>query len=370
MSSVDITKYAPEFTISFNDNLQEDLRESSISVEINEEIGSPARFSLVVADKFDANNRGFVWLNYFLSDSSPLFNPELKIKIEMGYTEKVKEIIVGTLEGLSTSGFSSDITQVTLTGYDGSYKFLTEQSTDNDKLITIEKDDTYSDVAEKIASTANLESKIDKTKRHSPITLKKAGNYSEFLNDAASRVGFAFFISRGTLYFIDPRKLPDDSNLIQKYTWGENLVQFSPSINTADLVKEVQIRGHLPDSKKAIVKQSSAGSEDIFEEKKGRMTGSELADKLNKKKKEITDVNFYSEEEAESIAHAHLNSISDNLVTGSGTVVGNPDISLGQFLKLSGIGDRLSGIYFITSVTHKIDSSGFTTSFNARKNMI
>jgi phage protein D len=55
------------------------------------------------------------------------------------------------------------------------------------------------------------------------------------------------------------------------------------------------------------------------------------------------------------------------MVKASGTTVGLPDLRAGQRVLISGIGSRLSGIYFVTDTTHTIGDSGYTTRFNARR---
>ena len=108
---------------------------------------------------------------------------------------------------ISTSGFSSDITRLKLDGFDPSHKFLIDKSTGSSKdSIKIEKNDTYSKIAGKLADQAKLKKQIDETKKYRPVTTKKNVTYMEYLKDAAKLIGFEFFITRNTLYFIDPRK--------------------------------------------------------------------------------------------------------------------------------------------------------------------
>lgn len=57
----------------------------------------------------------------------------------------------------------------------------------------------------------------------------------------------------------------------------------------------------------------------------------------------------------------------NNRLTGSGNAVGNLAIKSGRVIDLKGLGDQFSGLYRITSATHTIDSGGFKTSFEARK---
>ena len=47
--------------------------------------------------------------------------------------------------------------------------------------------------------------------------------------------------------------------------WHVNLQQFIPTINIANLVPKVQVRGNLPNSNKLVVKEATAGQEDLVE---------------------------------------------------------------------------------------------------------
>lgn len=54
-------------------------------------------------------------------------------------------------------------------------------------------------------------------------------------------------------------------------------------------------------------------------------------------------------------------------LTGSGSTIGDPRIQAGIVMKLEGLGEEFSGFYRVTSATHSIDSSGYRTSFEVRK---
>jgi hypothetical protein len=54
-------------------------------------------------------------------------------------------------------------------------------------------------------------------------------------------------------------------------------------------------------------------------------------------------------------------------LTATGTVLGDPTVRPGNVLRIEGAGEEFGGLYRATSVTHTLDSSGFRTSFNARK---
>ena len=54
-------------------------------------------------------------------------------------------------------------------------------------------------------------------------------------------------------------------------------------------------------------------------------------------------------------------------LTGSGSTVGDPRIRAGAVLQLEGVGEQFGGLYRVTSATHTIDSGGYQTGFEVRK---
>jgi hypothetical protein len=57
----------------------------------------------------------------------------------------------------------------------------------------------------------------------------------------------------------------------------------------------------------------------------------------------------------------------NNRLTATGTSIGNPAIKASRVVDFGGLGDQFGGLYRITSCTHTIDSGGYRTSFEARK---
>jgi hypothetical protein len=57
----------------------------------------------------------------------------------------------------------------------------------------------------------------------------------------------------------------------------------------------------------------------------------------------------------------------NNRLTGSGSTIGDPRIKAGKVINFEGLGEQFSGLYRVTSATHTLDSGGYRTSFEARK---
>jgi uncharacterized protein len=57
----------------------------------------------------------------------------------------------------------------------------------------------------------------------------------------------------------------------------------------------------------------------------------------------------------------------NNRITGSGSAVGDPALRPGAVVKIDGVGVQFGGYYRITKCTHTIDSGGYRTEFDVRK---
>jgi hypothetical protein len=86
------------------------------------------------------------------------------------------------------------------------------------------------------------------------------------------------------------------------------------------------------------------------------------------------------DEERKLVLHENLSLVSaprriisellpklNNRITGSGSVVGDTGLKAGDVVQLEGLGKEFGGRYRITSASHTIDSGGYRTSFEGRK---
>ena len=81
----------------------------------------------------------------------------------------------------------------------------------------------------------------------------------------------------------------------------------------------------------------------------------------------VVEEPVFTQREADERARAILLERSKDLVKASGTCIGLPDLRAGQRVKISGLGARFSGEYFVTDTTHTINDSGYITKFNVRR---
>jgi len=82
----------------------------------------------------------------------------------------------------------------------------------------------------------------------------------------------------------------------------------------------------------------------------------------------IVDKPIYSEGEALQIAKGKFNDMTVAFITGEGLATGNTDIRAGEVIELKKLGQRFSGLYYVTSATHVVDQTGYTTKFTVERN--
>jgi hypothetical protein len=163
--------------------------------------------------------------------------------------------------------------------------------------------------------------------------------------------------------------------LIQDYApsvtlkWGESLMDFTPRLTTVGDVFGVAARTWIASIKTEFVLIASwdydraAFNLQIYPNLLGDIQdiiGAESARKT-------LSINPTSPVKAAQQVISELLPRLNNRLTGSGSAIGNLKLKAGTVINLEGLGEQFSGLYRITSATHSIDSGGYRTNFQARK---
>jgi len=147
-------------------------------------------------------------------------------------------------------------------------------------------------------------------------------------------------------------------------------VSFSPQLSTRRVVASVIVRGTdptKPAAERAIEGRASWSEIGVDPNALGPfgLPGVETA--TAGREEVIDDAEVRTQAEATARAQAHLKTLADELVRATGSCVGMPEIRAGRFIDVAGLGERFSGKYRITQSTHSLGASGYTVSFQARK---
>src|SRR5262249_30574729 len=139
-----------------------------------------------------------------------------------------------------------------------------------------------------------------------------------------------------------------------EFHWGQNLISFSPSLNLSDQVTAVTVRGWNPVTKKPVEATADAAALDLGPDasKSGPAILAALGGKA--KTEVVVDDAASTVEKARQLATALLVERSRMLIGGSAKVIGMPDLRPGCLTKLTGLGSRFDGEYYVKKVTHSL----------------
>ncbi|MGN6717847.1 MAG: phage late control D family protein [Candidatus Binatia bacterium] len=196
-----------------------------------------------------------------------------------------------------------------------------------------------------------------------------------FLLVLAGRVGYVIFVKeeeRKKGQVIKKRRLyfgPSDANqprlrpVTFELKWGLSLIDFKPTLTTANQVKNVTVTGWNRSTKQPITGKASIDDPKF---KLNRDLRKQL-ENSDAREERVVDEPVFTQGQADERAEAIMLDRSKDHVKASGTCVGLPDLRAGQRVKIAGLGARFSGEYFVTDTTHTINDSGYITKFNARR---
>jgi phage protein D len=156
--------------------------------------------------------------------------------------------------------------------------------------------------------------------------------------------------------------------------WGESLIDFSPQVTTVGKVEGIAMRFPLQELGVDFVVSVFW---DFDREALGISVKPGPAAKVKPKDKDskltIIDQIIKSPGDVASSAAKILHLLRqklNNRLTASGNAVGNTKIKAGSIIRFEGLGPDFSGDYRVSSATHSIDSGGYRTSFEVRKEII
>ncbi len=374
--------YAPEFNIRIGgENLPAALRASVMSVSYTDGIEGADRVEVTFA------NPDLRWLDH------PLLAAGNGFSLAIGYApDPLEEVFVGEITGVEPSFPSSGMPTIKIAAHDFLQR-LTTGAKDRAFAIDIPCIGAFplpDPLVVSLVSATNLlipvvdpvgaavsfltlliAYAIDPLDAKKGIRIQRSQSDFDFLSGIAKENGWEMFID----HELEPRGYVLRFNfLVQDYApsvslaYGHSLMDFSPRLSIVGQVAAVSTRIWIPSIKMEFVivlgwdYDRAAFDLQIYpglgslEEIMGT-TRSQSTLKIEASSPALAPKKILSE----------LLPRLNNRLTGSGSTIGNPKIRAGRVINLEGLGEQFSGLYRITSATHSIDSGGYKTSFECRK---
>lgn len=225
-------------------------------------------------------------------------------------------------------------------------------------------DQKDSDVASQVAGSMGLSPQVDATTEVFKQLFQDNQSDLEYLQERAYRIGHKVFTKDGNLHF---KKADAKIGSEPTLDWGSNLVSFYPRLTGAEQVSKVKVQGWDAKKKEAIVGEATSSTTHPSINVGG--SGAAVTKKaFSEAELLVTDIPVQSVADANKVAQGQLDHINGKFVQAEGVAETVPTIAAGAPVKIQKVGDKFSGTYLVTSVSHVYNKEGLRSYFSVKGN--
>ncbi len=210
-----------------------------------------------------------------------------------------------------------------------------------------------SDIANRIGGEVGLQVRAASTPQVHPYVIQANETNLSFLQKRAAALGYLLYVKGRTLHFEPPAPAGPPVEL----QWAVGLNEFHPRMTTMEQVNNVTVRSWNWQDRQEIVGQvqNGRGHPEVGESR----TGGQLAQNgFNLTAPHlVTHQVIRVQDQAERLAQAVADRHAGRFIEAEGVGAGNPAITAGASVRISAVGRRFSGTYYVTAATHRFDAS-------------
>lgn len=281
-------------------------------------------------------------------------------KLEVGFksaSAAIEPVFKGEIVAVGIDQGAGDRHELVVTAYDRSHRLS------HGTRIATYVNMSYSDVIKKIVDRHGLTHKANDLPPNKHPYLLQTTNDREFLDEIAFRVGAEWYVDDKQLVV---RKRAD-AELSATLEFGTNLSRFKVRYSVVDHAANVTVRGWDPATKRELVgtkpvQTSGAGLGTASIGTNGRRSAASLAGGDMVTASTVVE----SVDEANKMAEGHGSRLASAQLVAKGEAPGVPSLRAGKQVDIKGMGTKLSGKYYLTSVDHTFSvERGYRTRFSA-----
>jgi phage protein D len=373
------------------------IRGQDASVQNNDVLSVTYHDSLTEIDSFDMTVMN--WdpeTRTFKYSDADTFDPWQEVELWMGYyrngSDELRRMLIGEITTLSPNFPQSGGPTLTVTALNLFNRFRTKQMTQ--PFVKTTDTAIAQALVQKITGELNQDDSVVPKVQLQIDPWDVENNQGEpqmdyllvnnqypilFLMERARRIGYELTLEdvstgaqRVVTFGYGPTSAVKDPTYVLE--WGKSLISFQPNLQMANQVSQVTVKGWDPSGKTKL--EATVTRADLAQKGAGIVNPSDfgLSDsKLAQKCDIVVDRPITNQDEVEDLATNTLLQIGQTMVEAKGKTVGLPDLRAGVKVQIMGLGTRFSQApnqppfsYLVTSTTHTISESGYTTDFSAR----
>ena len=274
------------------------------------------------------------------------------------------EILLGAPDATTTTSIFSGKVQslelelvgegafIAVTAYESSFELHRSRRTQVFQSMS------SSDIASKVISEAGLTPDVDSTTIQHDFVLQCDESDWQFLWRLAADVDYEV-VGEGTeVHFRAAGKAASGDPIELGPT--EQLLSFRPRVTAAQQVSSVSVRGWDPSQQSAIVANKTPATTDSSP----GLQRTTVSGAVGSGTWTVAERTILTQAEADELGQSIADQIGNAWLEADGICVGEPNLMAGSKVKISGVGSRFDGTYFVTSATHVLTAaSGYETHF-------
>ena len=364
--------YAPDYRIEVEGNeLDPESKGDILEVKVVMDMDNMTSFELNV-NNWDDKTFFFKYSDKATDPNQVTYDLGNRVHVKMGYAGKLLSMARGQITTLAPKFPESGPPTISITGLDGVLKLRDRKPTGSDIKKFVKKRDD--EIAQIVGQRNGLDVKVTKTDEVHDLVVQKNQDDAQFLMERAKRIDFDCYVQtapdtgKDTLYFVKPTDgRSSDKTRVYEFEWGTNLINFMPQITISRQVSKVTVRSWSSALKDVLSYTADAKDLPGGGGNDGTSGPDAAAKDLNGKQDVVVDAPVTSQEEAKKLAISLLTERAYEFITGTGRVIGIPDLRPGDNLQLKGLGKRFSGEYYVKKVEHTLGTNGYLTNFDVRR---
>lgn len=215
------------------------------------------------------------------------------------------------------------------------------------------------DLFRQIASQQGLQANVNVSGPTYKVLAQVNQSDLAFLRERARAVDAELWLDNQQLNVVQRTKRKTNEITV---TYGQGLLEFAVLADMADQATGFSVTGWDVASKQSLSYRATSAA--LGGELNGDLGGSAILQQaIGQRDQQVVHTLPFTSQEAQALAEAHYRRWARRFVTGTGLADGDGRIQVGTSLTLKGIGPLFEGNYYVTSVRHMFDSTGYRTWF-------
>jgi phage protein D len=347
-ASADTVKLVPVFIVYLDGTRISAEMESSVKeIEVKSRLDFASSFTLKMSDP------GRKWTDH------DAFREGTELKIMLGYKDAVEEVITGEITGIMPGYRRNADDELVIKGNTMLHRL------DRGRKTRAFANRSDREIVEQIASECGIKAEAGDLAQMNLFEIQRNQTDYEYLKNMALRFNCRIEYNNGVMKFAPFEGGIGDDVILE---WGKTLLEFYPEMDSTRLVSRVEVYGWDDKKKKQVCGKANFSDIKTFTGK-GVPGNLHASDNFGTLCQVFTDNRIKDPQGAEKRAAALITENSMTYVTAKGKCQGNTKVKPGAMVEMKELGQRFSGGYFVTEVTHSfIAEQGYSTGFICSRN--